>query len=521
MPAAIKGIVSGFCFVLLGAAAVAENPQYSALWGRNGERWEAAGRLPDFSYAGYHRGERPLPDLSTRERVSVKQFGAKGDGTTDDTEAFRRALDDARGRVVFVPSGRYRITDILRLDTSGTVLKGEGADSSILFFPKPLNEIRPNWSATTTGRRTSNYSWSGGFIHVAGSFSRRELAEVTREARRGDRSLVVSDGSGLKVGDFVRLVLKESPSGSLVRELYAGDPGRVDNLKGRTRESFVFRVAKIEASEGRIHSDRPLRTDVRLEWKPTLFPAQSSTEEVGVEHLGFEFPATPYRGHFTEVGFNALAMSGVRNCWARDLRILNSDSGLFIGGVNVTLHGIRLESERKNEPSRRATGHHGITLGGQDNLLTRFDIRTRFMHDITVTRGSAGNVASGGRGVDLALDHHRYGPHSNLFTDIDLGAGTRMFQSGGGAKLGRHSAAHETFWCVRARRSQVWPQGWGPDRMNFVGVESGDKSVTDVDGRWFEAIAPGSLRPRDLHRAQLKLRLKNRASAPAGGGKGP
>ena len=48
------------------------------------------------------------------------------------------------------------------------------------------------------------------------------------------------------------------------------------------------------------------------------------------------------------------------------------------------------------------------------------------MHDITVTRGSAGHVVSSGRGIDLALDHHRYGPHSNLFTDIDVGAGSRM-----------------------------------------------------------------------------------------------
>ena len=46
----------------------------SRLWGLTGERWEADGRLPDYSYAGYHRGERPLPER--RADVSVKDFGA-------------------------------------------------------------------------------------------------------------------------------------------------------------------------------------------------------------------------------------------------------------------------------------------------------------------------------------------------------------------------------------------------------------------------------------------------------------
>ncbi|MCA9145065.1 MAG: hypothetical protein H6823_03890 [Planctomycetaceae bacterium] len=41
------------------AAADAETSQF---WGMAGERWEANGRLPDFSYAGNHRGERPQPE---------------------------------------------------------------------------------------------------------------------------------------------------------------------------------------------------------------------------------------------------------------------------------------------------------------------------------------------------------------------------------------------------------------------------------------------------------------------------
>ncbi len=509
----------GFFLALVAVSASRSAPPatadpHSALWGRNGERWRPDSRLPDFSYAGFQRGEKPLPVL--KGEVSVKDFGAAGDGKTDDTDAFKKAIEASAGKVILVPAGRYKITDILSIRTTGTCIKGAGPRKSVLVFPTPLNEIKPNWGATTGGRRTSNYSWSGGFLSVAGSFARQPLALVTAPAERGDQSVIASTVEAIRVGDDLRLEMTDTSDNTLARHLYVGDPGPMKNLKGRSRESFLCRVTKVDAATRRVHFDRPLRTDVRAAWKPRLFPAGSSVEGVGIEDLGFTFPNTPYRGHFTELGFNALVMSGVRHCWARNLWIHNADSGIFIHGANITPQDIRIDSQRTIEPSRKATGHHGITLGGQDNLLTGFAFETRFMHGITMTRGSAGNVVSGGRGVDLSLDHHRYGPHSNLFTNIDLGEGTRMFQSGGGAALGRHSAAYETFWCIRARRPQAWPAGWGPDRMNLVGVQTREPSLTTSDGKWFEAIEPGVLQPCDLYEAQRKRRLGRASESPSG-----
>lgn len=478
--------------------------QTSALWGRDGEAWSPQSRLPDFSYAGYHRGETPLPNRPAN--VDVKSFGAVGDGVADDTAAFQKAIAAAKGKVIRVPAGRYLITDFLTIRDSGTVLQGASPEESVLVFTTPLNTIKPNWGATTTGDRTSNYSWSGGYLQVLGSFSQQALAKVTAPAKRGDRALTVSECEKFKVGDEVVLRLSDTPDKSLARHLYAGDPGPLDKLNG-ARATFACRLTKVDATARHVEFDRPLRTDVQPDWQPTLFPAASSVEEVGIENLGFLFPNTPYRGHFTELGFNAIAISGARNCWARNVRIHNCDSGAFISGVNITLQDIVLTSERPIEKSRQATGHHGVTLSGQDNLLREFDFRTRFMHDITMTSGSAGNVVMAGRGVDLCFDHHKYAPHANLFTDLDLGQGSRMFQSGGGADLGRHSAAHETFWNIRARQPQTWPKGWGPDLMNFIGVQSNGTSDTSPTGRWFEAIEPGKLTPPNLYAAQLAKRL--------------
>ena len=104
----------------------------SGLWGTNGERWSATSRLPDFSYAGYHCGEAPLPDIAPG--VSVKNFGAKGDGVTDDTRAFLAALASVRSGAVEVPPGRYVITNILEIKRSGVVLRGA---RNVLEHPRP------------------------------------------------------------------------------------------------------------------------------------------------------------------------------------------------------------------------------------------------------------------------------------------------------------------------------------------------------------------------------------------------
>ena len=69
----------------------------------------------------------------------------------------------------------------------------------------------------------------------------------------------------------------------------------------------------------------------------------------------------------------------------------------------------------------------------------RFNIATRWIHDITVASGASVNVFSAGRGLDVNLDHHRAAPFTNLVTDLNLGYGTRPFSSGGDAGQAAHS----------------------------------------------------------------------------------
>ncbi len=53
-------------------------------------------------------GERSEP-VAARNTLNVRDFGATGDGKTDDTKAIQKALDSAAGTqgTVFVPEGSY------------------------------------------------------------------------------------------------------------------------------------------------------------------------------------------------------------------------------------------------------------------------------------------------------------------------------------------------------------------------------------------------------------------------------
>ena len=63
------------------------------------------------------------------EIVSIKDFGAVGDGTTDDTVAIQTALNNAG--CIYIPPGVYKTTTILTVP-EGVGIKGDSADTSVI-----------------------------------------------------------------------------------------------------------------------------------------------------------------------------------------------------------------------------------------------------------------------------------------------------------------------------------------------------------------------------------------------------
>ena len=442
--------------------------------------------------------------------VMTRTFRSK----TDDTKAFQRAMKEGAGKTVGVPPGDYVIRDFVHIEHAGTVLRGAGPGATRLVFPIPLEKVKPKASATTSGRPTSGYSWGGGFFVIQDRGRGEVIGKVSASAKRGGRILTVDNAGKFKAGQFIEIEQRDPGDFSFCRHIYAGSAGDTRKLKAdRMRDKFAARVVAVDVPTRRIAIDRLLRLDVRPEWNPVVRTAGRQVEEAGIEGLTFHFPPTPYKGHFTELGFNAIAINGAANCWVRDVRVENSDSGIYIGGRNHTVERFVLASERPTKARHHkalVTGHHGISFYGQDCLVRDFVFDTVFIHDVTVSNSSAGNVMMEGKARDLSLDHHKVGPRANLFTDIDAGGGQRLYVCGGGASLGRHAGGWETFWNIRARRPIAPPRpDWSPPMINIVAVQpSGNKSQTDPRGRWIETIAPERMQPRNLYRAQLARRLR-------------
>jgi hypothetical protein len=502
-----RNLTLGATAFFLVLARLVAAPVFSELWGEAGEKWSATSRLPDFSYAGYHRGEQPIPELP--RATNVHDFGASGDGVTDDTRALQAAIDATSAGAVYLPPGRYLVTDYLRLTRSGVVLRGAGREQSILWFPRGLDVVHPRKGKTSTGSPASGYSFDGAFVSIRGDYQAKSLAQITAVSRRGDHSVETDHVSGLSVGQLVLIVVRETPDQSLKSYLYNNDPG--DIAKGKPLDTkMLVRITAITGA--RVTFDRPLRFETRAEWRPELRAFNPTVTEAGIEHLGFAFPGTKYRGHFKEDGHNAIELRNVFNCWVRDVAIHNGDLGVNVVACHNTLDGVLLTADTTRGTVEAGvpdcTGHHAIQVkNAEDNLITNFEVRAPYVHDLTVEHAS-GNVFAQGRGLDLDFDHHKDTPYENLFTDIDCGRGTRIWRCGGGASLGRQSAGWATFWNIRATRLiEPAPKTWGPGTMNFIGLRTKFPSKLDGSGPWFEAISPKELSPANLHAAQFARRL--------------
>ncbi|MCE4554650.1 glycosyl hydrolase family 28-related protein [Roseateles cellulosilyticus] len=154
--------------------------------------------------AGKAKEERVLRDLPpTTDWANVRSFGAKGDGTTDDTAAIQKAIEDRR--VVYLPLGFYAVNDTIRLKPD-TVLIG--------LHPGLTQLMLPNGSTLYQGADTPKAlleSAKGGDAFITGIGL--ATGEVNSRAvallwRAGERSIVddirIQGGHGTRLYDGSR-----------------------------------------------------------------------------------------------------------------------------------------------------------------------------------------------------------------------------------------------------------------------------------------------------------------------------
>ena len=471
----------------------------SELWGEQGEKWSATSRLPDFSRAGYHQGETP-PQLPAT--VSVTQFGAKGDGVTDDTAAFVKAIASTEKGVISLPAGRFVLTDVVKIEKSNIVLRGAGRDKTVLVIPKSLSQIQ---GVKMSADNKSKYSFSGGFLEVAGRINGDKLADVSADALRGARQLTVSDAQKIAPHSWVRLTMRDSDH-SLGRALHnqESDAG-VDTYNSLKGKNWIDWAAQVLAVHNNVITlDRPLRLPVRAAWQPEIRAFVPTVSEVGIEDLSFEFPGVPKKAHLKEEGFNAITLQSAVNCWVRNVSFTDADIGVIVGNSKFcTVENTHFVAVKRTGE----TGHHALwaTGGTQDCLFSDFDFQTTYVHDLTVEGRANGNVFHDGRGVALNFDHHRNAPYENLFSNLDVGNARRVWASSGRSDRGPHSGVRATFWNLRAEKGKFAPPKDWP-QINLIGVPDTTRDTTE-NQQWIEPLnAP--VEPADLYRAQRESRLE-------------
>ena len=475
------GLRSEVCILVFTLTALPAHGGTSELYGERGEQWDALGRLPDFSYAGLEGTGAPVPTVDVAQTVT--DFGAIGDGETDDTMAIQAAIDATTNGALLFPTGRYRITKPLYISKSNVVLRGMGRDETEVFVDASLQDVLGE---------NQVWSWNGGFIWVRPDDAPQSITTIQQSAARGDRTLAVEDTTGMTPGQRIVLSLRDE-TGGLGLAMHNG-LAEAGTCSWQVPLTFDWPVTVQEVSANAVTLSQPLRIPLDVSWQPRILSAPFLSG-VGLESMTIAFPETEYAGHLNEPGYNAIFFEGgVADSWVKDVRIVHSDNGVLFDRLskNLTVDDLILSGR---------VGHHGLNIAfTADSLFSSIHWEADFIHDFTFDHRSSGNVVerATSAGLRLSLDHHRDGSHENLFTEFFA---ETDFWSGGSQCAGPAAGARQTFWNMD---SGFLKPPWARIQANIVGDTASDV-VLSPEEEWIEPVA--DLVPVNLYREQRAQRL--------------
>jgi len=119
--------------------------------------------------------------------VNITDYGAIGDGITDDTQALLDAIEACPdSHAVIIPAGEYLFTQRIFI-RKPIVIRGEGPDQTFILF---------EGQDDGEGGLNPAQFWIGNY--------QTDLeVNVTGECNKGSNEITVSDASGFSIGDFV------------------------------------------------------------------------------------------------------------------------------------------------------------------------------------------------------------------------------------------------------------------------------------------------------------------------------
>lgn len=434
-------ITASAALALLQACALAgENP--SALWAQFKEG-KAAGlqsALPDFSYAGYKRGEQAIPDVKG-PLFNVKDYGAFPDDLKDDAkgiEAAIKAASAAGGGVVFLPKGRYLVNTSMEsrstiyIESDRIVLRGEGSreGGTVIhaihpyggnFAPDDINRMHLGDNLFVIRSKEEDKPLA----------SKEVLCKVAAGAASGGFSVTVDDASRVKAGDMVCLYALNKEIFKRMVEPYALDPEWTTIERNAASTVELHRVKAVDGVK--VVFEEPVLYELQDGDGWTLRPFKP-VREVGVEDICFMGNAHQryihHRNDMDDAGWSFVKAKGVVDGWARRCSFIDCSQTLCVAlSLNFSMLDIVVAGNPGHHIPRAVYFDYGV-LGGL------IEDRAGCTHGPSLQGGSLGTVywrcesASPG-----APDCHAGRPYVSLF---DLCSGDKLSPTGGFRDFPQH-----------------------------------------------------------------------------------
>jgi len=456
-------------------------------------------RLPDFSTAGYRRGEVRIPDVATAITVAP--------GVGDDTAAIQAAINavslmpmDASGfrGAVQLERGEYQIATSLRLHRSGVVLRGAGmyGNGTVL-------------RATGTEQDTLiEVGGTGGRSEVGGS----RVDIVTPYLPVGSDQFDVEAGHGFSIGD--RVVVHRSSPQAWLNDIGADlldnpwSPGSRDLYFDRT-------VTAVNGNTITIDATIPSALEHQAYDNASIYKYtyNGRIENVGVENLR---GVSDYDGTANDENhaWTFVELDRVENAWARELSAAHF--GYAAVSAEGTAKNVTVQDVYSDQPISRLSGgrRYSFNVKGEQALVQRV-FASEGRHDFVLASVSEGtNVFLYATSEDANSDsgpHHRWSVGTlfdNVYVDGDQINARYRGNSGTGHGW---SGANMVIWNSVADGYfvQMPPtaQNWLIGSIGPVGSDTRYTSPAPPDG-YIDShgtrVAPGS-----LYVAQLADRLES------------
>ncbi len=482
------------------------------------EDWTPAFGLPDgrfihdFSYAGYHASEIPLPEELPSPLRSVLEDGADPTGERDSTSAIQATMDAlVGGGTVHLPAGLYRVDGELNVTRDGVVIRGDGASETFVHFTREENNT-DGAGLWFRGRSPSEGEWP-----------------LARDAVGRSMSVFLDDSAGLSVGDEVAL-------GFVITDAFREDHGMGDywGFSAGAWRAFARRtVVAIDHDE--VLLDVPVRYPALVRDLASLRRDDGYLTEVGLVDLSVstvvsEEAAMAFDRH------HAIAFERVRDGFVRGVGSFAAAGGeahLQSGGILV-VHSRRVtiaESEMGRAQNRGGGGNgylfeisrsneilirDSVGRDGRHNFIQNWDFGTSgcvFLR--TESRGGVKEHLFNSPGLS---EYHHALAHANLVDDSIADDGWEAKNRHGYSSGSGHAATESVFWNLRGE-GQLWSMqyGWGyvigtgPDLEVYTALDTPDITMgaarTEPEDHVEGLGEAETLIPRSLFEDQLARRL--------------